>query len=135
MENAIAARLGLDWFVCPVCGAGSPAGASVCPRCRYRFRHAIAVLAPEVDVRSSDRSTRTRRRRLGQFALFWCMIAMAPFGVVLAWPRSIVALVVGGIVYVLHRVCEDWWAFGVLLVVILPFIGLVVWGLGRAPAW
>ena len=28
----------IDWVSCPVCDAGSPAGASTCPRCRHRFR-------------------------------------------------------------------------------------------------
>jgi hypothetical protein len=27
----------VDWVLCPVCKAGSPAGVSTCPRCRYRF--------------------------------------------------------------------------------------------------
>ena len=36
----------LDWVLCPVCRAGSPAGASTCPRCRYRFPSAARPDAP-----------------------------------------------------------------------------------------
>ena len=31
------ARHDLDWISCPDCDAGSPAGVSTCPRCRYQF--------------------------------------------------------------------------------------------------
>ena len=79
----------LGWLTCPVCDAGSPAGISVCPRCRYQFRIPASRNAPEWEPSPPSESLPSRRRKRGQFSLGMASLGIAALALAFAWPGLI----------------------------------------------
>jgi hypothetical protein len=75
-----------SWVTCPRCHAGSPAGISVCPRCRYLFQLRPAVLAAEYSpVIPSERPP--RHRTVSQMTLLGPLLAMMALSIPMTWPK------------------------------------------------
>lgn len=88
------ARADMNWVICPACEAGSPAGTSICPRCRCRFE-----TSSDVESARTNRSGRGTRRklwalclaRLGQLPLLLMTAAMV------GWSGSVLMFLPGSL--------------------------------------
>ena len=137
------------WVECPVCGAGSPSGIRICPRCRSRFdaRTALRVqLALSTDSAvathalggaQGDRVLSTlpnhgSPRLPGQFRIRTLMIVIAisalVFACVAPWNRYVGPLCLLVTAFLLPPICLANWLLrksrGYILVVL---VFVVVW--------
>jgi cytochrome c biogenesis protein CcdA len=77
-------RHNVGWVLCPVCDAGSPAGVSTCPRCRYQFQIHSAPAAPERALNPPPKGVRSKQMaaegsavRDSLLGALWAVLALA----------------------------------------------------------
>ena len=117
----------LHWVSCPVCNAGSPAGISTCPRCRYGFRILGVRQAPEFRQSPLARRPPHKLWANGQFTLALASLVVAAFAVVFAWPVLLLPACAALVVLPLRRwglsftdICAVLAVVGILLGLALP---------------
>jgi hypothetical protein len=112
----------LHWVSCPVCNAGSPAGISTCPRCRYRFRILGVRRTPEFKPGPLPRDVPHEFRAGGQFTLAMASLVIAAFAVVFAWPVLLLPACGALVVLPLRR----WGLSFIDICAVLAIIGIVL---------
>ncbi len=77
-------RHNVDWVLCPFCNAGSPAGVSTCPRCRYQFQIHSGPAALERALNPAPKSLRSKQMEAESSAVrdsllgaLWAVLALA----------------------------------------------------------
>jgi hypothetical protein len=115
-------RSDLDWVRCPICDAGSPAGISICPRCRYQFRIRADNDTPEFEPSPTPREVHPKLRASGQFTLGMASLVVAALAVVTAWPILIFPTCSALLILLLHRAGFS----PVRILIIIAIIGFVL---------
>ncbi len=130
-------RHNIGWVLCPVCDAGSPAGVSTCPRCRYQFQIHSGPAAPERGLNPHKKGLRSKQMAAEGTAVrdslvgaLWAVLALAgaaaTHGAIVRYKEcsatadALSSAIIFAVIYVL--------SFGIPTLVIGAILG---WALGR----